>query len=307
MRKIFLLLLLQLLLTSLLAQDKGSFTEIIYGRKDGVALTMLQFKPTAKTNGKAIVWVVAGAWNSSYYQATTAGALADVKNLYTDRGFTVFEVIVGSQQRFAIPEQVRDVKRAIRYIRFNGKDLGIDPDHIGITGYSAGGHLSLTIATADEKIDKTAEDPVDRVSSRVQAVAVLFPPTDFLNWDGNGFNLINVITLQRQSKVSGAFDFREWNDSTRSYDPITDTAARNKIGKEISPAYAVSADDPPVFIMHGDADNVVPLYQSQSIIARFKQAGVINNFIVKKGGKHNPEDMQPELKQFPDWFEKYLK
>jgi len=307
MKKLFVLSLLQLMVTGLSAQSGPSFTEIIYGRKDGVALTMLQFKPAANSIGKAIVWVIAGAWNSSYYQATTSNALADVKSLYTDNGFTVFEVIVGSQQRFAIPEQVEDVKRAVRYIRYNASSLGIDPNHIGITGYSAGGHLSLTVATADEKINTSAADPIDRVSSRVQAACVLFPPTDFLNWDGKGFNLINVVQLQRQSKVSGAFDFRRWSDSTRSYDAISDTAARNKIGKEISPVYSVSADDPPVFIMHGDADNTVPLYQSESIIARFQQAGVTNNFIIKKGGHHAPEDMMPELKQFPDWFRKYLK
>src|SRR5947207_13674393 len=116
MKKIVLSAFLFFCLAGLQAQSNISFEELIYGRKDGVALTMLQFKPSVKSNGKAIVWVVAGAWNSSYFQATTPGALADVKSLYTDNGFTVFEVIVGSQQRFAIPEQVQDVKRAVRYI-----------------------------------------------------------------------------------------------------------------------------------------------------------------------------------------------
>ncbi|HJS53211.1 MAG TPA: alpha/beta hydrolase [Chitinophagaceae bacterium] len=305
MKNLSLLILCLIQLINLRAQSDLPFEEIIYGRKDGVALTMLQLKPTAKSNGKAVIKVIAGAWNSSYYQAT--GAIEDSKTLYTDKGFTVFEVIVGSQQRFAIDEQIEDVKRAVRYIRYNAKTLAVDPDHIGITGYSAGGHLSLAIATADERIDKTSEDPIDKVSSRVQAVAVLFPPVNFLDWDGNGFNLINVRDLHRQSKVFGAFDFRKWNDSTRTYDPVSDTAARNKIGKDISPFYSVSPDDPPVFIIHGDADNVVPLLQSESIIAKFKTAGVTNNFIIKKGIKHSVEDMYPEVKQFADWFDKYLK
>ncbi|MBK9569212.1 MAG: alpha/beta hydrolase fold domain-containing protein [Chitinophagaceae bacterium] len=64
----------------------------------------------------------------------------------------------------------------MRYIRYNAGKFGIDPDHIGITGGSAGGHLSLAVATADDKMNPTAPDPVDRVSSRVQAIAVLFPP-----------------------------------------------------------------------------------------------------------------------------------
>ena len=307
MRKGLFVLSLLLFDIALEAQGNLLFEELIYGRKDGVALTMLQLKPAAKSNGKAIIKVIAGSWNSSYYQATRPATLEDSKNLYTDNGYTVFEVIVGSQQRFAIPEQIEDVKRAVRYVRYHAKSLQVDPDHIGITGYSAGGHLSLAVATADEKIDKDSDDPVDQVSSRVQATAVLFPPVDFLNWNGQGLNLINVRDLQRQSRVFGAFDFRIWNDSTRTYDPISDTSARNKIGKEISPYYSVSRDDPPVFIIHGDADNVVPLYQSESIIARYKQAGVPNNLIIKKGMKHDILEMQPELKQFTDWFNKYLK
>ena len=88
-------------------------------------------------------------------------------------------VVLGSQPRYAIPDQVDDLKRAVRYIRYNAKQLGIDPDHIGIEGGSAGGHLSLIIATADDKINENASDPVDRVSSRVQAAAVLFPQLIF--------------------------------------------------------------------------------------------------------------------------------
>ena len=305
MRKIFLSVLLLLLFANLRAQNTPA-EEIIYGRKDGVALTMLELKPGAKSNGKAIIRVMAGSWFSSYAMASAPETIEGSKMMYGDRGFTVFEVIIGSQPRFSIPDQVSDVKRAVRYIRYNAKTLGIDPDHIGIEGYSAGGHLSLVVATADEKIDTASKDPVDHVSSRVQAVAVLFPPTDFLNWPPFG-NVVNAKDLLLQAGVSGALDFRKWNNVTRTYDPISDTAARNKIGKEISPIYAVSPDDPPVFIMHGDADATVPLQQSETIIARFKAAGVPNNFIIKKGVKHDFRGMQPEIKQFADWFEKYLK
>src|SRR5262245_31531238 len=106
MRKVLFVLSSLLVGITLEAQDNSSFDEMIYGRKDGVALTMLQLKPTAKSNGKAIIKVIAGSWNSSYYQATRPATLEDSKNLYTDKGYTVFEVIVGSQQRFAIPEQI---------------------------------------------------------------------------------------------------------------------------------------------------------------------------------------------------------
>jgi acetyl esterase/lipase len=277
--------------------------EFIYGRKDGMGLTMIWVKPKVKSNGMAIISVRSGNWVSGYNGIEISSYGIDQ---YLSKGFSVFAVFHGSQPRYAIPDEVEDLKRAVRYIRYNAAKFGIDPGHIGITGGSSGGNLSLLVATADEKINTTANDPVDRISSRVQAVAVLFPPTDMLNWGSLG-NIISAIQLQKINKVSGAFNFKVWNQAYSTYDEITDTIARNKIGKEISPVYAVSPDDPPVFILHGDADATVPLQQSQSIIARFNEAGVPNNFVIKKGGKHNPDDMNPEWQQFVDWFEKYLK
>jgi acetyl esterase/lipase len=287
--------------------------EFIYGRKDGTALTLICIKPRligssgqakVKSNGKAIIYVISGSWFSSYNGIEMPTIAAEQ---YLAKGYTVFAVMHGSQPRYAIPDAVNDLKRAVRYIRYNAGKFGIDPDHIGITGTSAGGHLSLTVATADDKINATAADPVDRVSSRVQAIAILFPPTDLLNWGGPGFNFVNAKELLKPSKTSGAVDFRVWNDKFALYEEVTDTAARNKIGKEVSPIYSVSSDDPPVFIIHGDADPTVPLQQSQAIIARFTEAGVANRFIIKKGGKHNGDDMKPEWQEFVDWFDKYLK
>ncbi len=278
--------------------------ELIYGRKDGVALTMLHLKPKSKSNGKTVIWVMAGSWYSSYQQAERS---VRPSSMYLDKGFTVFLVILGSQPRYAIPDEIEDVKRAVRYIRYNAANLKVEPNKIGIYGGSAGGHLSLAVAMADEKIDSVAQDPVNRMSSRVQAAAVLYPPTDCLNWGFTGGNMVNMGDLLKGSGVYGAFDFRVWNNKTRTYDHITDTSARNKIGRECSPIYSISSDDPPVFIIHGDADKTVPLQQSKSFVDKLNEAGVVNKLIIKKGGDHNPMDMMPELNQFVDWFDKYLK
>ncbi|MBK9464509.1 MAG: prolyl oligopeptidase family serine peptidase [Chitinophagaceae bacterium] len=148
---------------------------------------------------------------------------------------------------------------------------------------------------------------INRVSSRVQAAAVLYPPTDCLNWGGPGFNFINNKSLQVANSIYGALDFTKWNQLTSTYDHITDSSARMKIAREMSPIYYVSPDDPPIFIIHGDADKVVPLQQSETFVSRLKQEGVQNKFIIKKGGVHNPGTMMPEFLDFPDWFDKNLK
>jgi len=70
----------------------------------------------------------------------------------------------------------------VRFIRHNAAQYGVKPDCLGITGGSAGGHLSLTMGTQGTKGDASAKDPIDRESSEIQCVACFFPPTDFLNY-----------------------------------------------------------------------------------------------------------------------------
>src|SRR6266849_5073418 len=143
--------------------------DVIYGRKFGTALTLDVFTPKKNANGAAVIWVVSGGWFSDH------GAInPKFFDELLKRGYTVFAVVHGSQPRFTIPEAVADMNRAVRFIRYHAKDYKIDPDRIGITGGSAGGHLSLMQGMAGDTGDPKAKDPIDRVSSRVQAVACFF-------------------------------------------------------------------------------------------------------------------------------------
>ena len=162
--------------------------DVIYGRKFGTALTMDVFTPRKNAKGIGVIVVISGGFVSSHDNISPVF----IKPL-TDRGYTVFAVVHGSQPRFTIPEIVQDMNRAVRFIRFHASDYGIDPDHIGISGASAGGHLSLMLGTAGDAGDPNAKDPVDPVSSRVQAVACFFPPTDFLNYGKAGDEKIHAM------------------------------------------------------------------------------------------------------------------
>ena len=288
------------------AQDSLIFskTEIIYGRKDGMALTMMMLKPLQKANGKAIISVLNGNWISSQ---RFMDAFLTRSNLYLENGYTLFGVMVGSQPRYTIPDEILDLKRAVRFIRYNAKGYGIDADKIGITGSSSGGHLTLMIATADDIVDPKSTDPVDKVSARVQAAAVFYPPTDFINYGGvNTSGKINQAGLVL-ARVAAAFDFKVWNDTTGTFVSITDTEKRLAIARASSPVNSVSPDDPPVIIIHGDKDVLVPKQQSESIIEKFKEAKVICRLIIKEGGGHGWRNREVEEKNFVDWFDKYLK
>jgi acetyl esterase/lipase len=283
------------------AADTPTFTrqeDVIYGRKDGTALTMDVLVPKEKANAEAVVWVISGGYFSSHDAIQPIFVSELLK-----RGYTVFAVVHGSQPRYTIPDAIADLNRSVRYIRYHAKDYKIDPQRIGITGGSAGGHLSLMIGTAGDQGDPKAHDPVQRTSSRVQAVACFFPPTDFLNYGKEGNVALGTGIL---SGFKAPFDFRELDPKTKSYVLITDPTRRLEIGRQISPLYHASKDDPPTLIIHGDADTLVPIQQSQKMVSRLKEAGVEAELRVKPGAGHGWLTLPLDMPTIADWFDKHL-
>lgn len=274
--------------------------DVIYGRKFGTALTMDIFTPKKDAKGIGVIMVVSGGFFSSRESIFPVF----VRPL-TDRGYTVFAVLHGSQPRYTVPEIIQDINRAVRFVRYHAKDYGIEPECIGITGASAGGHLSLMLGTAGDKGDPNANDPVDRVSSRVQAVACFFPPTDFLNYGKLGEAKIHA--TDHAPPYRAAFDYRELDKQSKLWVPITDPRRLEEIAREISPVSHVSSDDPPTLIIHGDQDRLVPLQQSELIVEKLKKAGVQANLVVKKGAGHGWLGLDKDETQLIDWFDKYLK
>jgi acetyl esterase/lipase len=272
--------------------------DIVYGRKFGTALTLDVFTPREKPNGTGLIFVVSGGWFSAHESINPTFFTEFLK-----RGYTVFAVVHGSQPKFTIPEVLSDMNRSVRFIRSRAAQFQIDPDRIGIFGASAGGHLSLMQGTAGDLGNAGAPDPIDRVSSRVQAVACFFPPTDFLNYGKEGENALGRGVL---AGFRAPFDFREFDNSTKSFVAITDEARLLAIGKVISPVYQVSAEDAPSLIIHGDADKLVPIQQAELIVSRFKDAGVPAELVVRPGQEHGWPKIGEDLVLFANWFDKHL-
>lgn len=301
------IVIVSILLNSLLAfsQDTPGYSqrEIIYGRRDGMALTMTVLTPK-KINGKAIVSLNSGGWVSAFSR----------QNDYLKRalpfvfsGYTVFLIMHSSAPRYAIPDAFEDVQRAIQFVRYNASTYHIDRDYIGITGTSSGGHLALLAATADDIADTSSKDPIEKVSSKVQAVAVFSPPTDFLNFGQAGFDPTSQKQLLQQMDLLGAFEYTKWDSLTRTYIAVQDEKEKFRIDSLISPAEIVTADDAPAYLMHGDKDETVPLQQSQLMAQKLKAAGVPVELVVKAGAGHGWIGMNDDEKEFIKWFDKYLK
>jgi acetyl esterase/lipase len=273
--------------------------DVIYGRKHGMALTLDVFTPKDKPNGLGVIFVISGGWFSSHDAISPAFIDPFIK-----RGYTVFAVVHGSQPRFTIPECIDDMNRSVRFIRHNASSFGIDPERIGIYGLSAGGHLSLMQGLSGDKGKIASLDAVSRSPSRVKAVAAFFPPTDFLNYSKPGEIAIGRGILQ---DFKAAFDFHHYDIMQKVYVADTDESKIQEIGRTISPVNHVSKDDPPVLILHGDADKLVPIQQAELIIQKLRAVGVPTKLVVRKGKGHGWENMAKDMEIVADWFDEHLK
>ncbi|MEI7652166.1 MAG: alpha/beta hydrolase [Verrucomicrobiota bacterium] len=265
-------------------QDIARTTDVIYTKHDGVALTMDVFTP-AKPNGAAIVKIVSGGWNSNHKGISDGG--------WTKYGYTTFVVVHGTQPRFHIDEIVGDLQRSVRFIRANAQKFGIDPNKIGVTGGSAGGHLSLMLATRVTPANAKAVDPVDRVSSEVNAVACYYPPVDFLNWAKDGDSKEGIGPLTTRAPAFG---------------PIVDTAeGRDRAGHELSPFYWINSKQPPVYIVQGDADPLVPYSQALRFLAKATEVGAKAEVLIRMGGGHGGwVEMADDNVRMSEWFDLQL-
>jgi len=286
------------------AADMAGITrtqDVIYGRKFGVALTMDVIKPKENANGLGLVYCVSGGWFSNHDEVE--GVIV-ASTFFLKRGYTIFAVVHGSQPKFTIPEVLSDMHRAVRFIRFNAKKYGIDPDRLGITGGSAGGHLSLMMGTAGDDGNPKAEDPIEKVSSKVQCVACFFPPTDFLNYGKPGQYALGDGILK---DYRAPFDFHTFDEMKNMFVRISDDKKIKEIGRSISPIYHATAKSAPTLIAHGDADQLVPIQQAEIFIDKLKSLGVTCKLLKKAGGDHGWEDIAVEMDQCAEWFDAHLK
>jgi acetyl esterase/lipase len=252
--------------------------DVIYGHKDGMALTLDVYKPKQAANGAGVLLMVSGGWYSPWTPPDPSNPFIQP---LLKAGFTVFAVRHGSSPRYVVPEIVEDVRRSVRFIRRNADRFGVDPDRLGVTGGSAGGHLSLMLGTAADNGDLKAKDPVLRDSDRVAAVVAYFPPTDL----------------------------RAWVEETSSY---RKNFPALRITKEqaaaASPLLHVSSDDPPTLLISGDKDELVPIDHSQNILKAFEEHGVEAELVTIEGAGHGFPGEQGERasQALVEWFNKHL-
>ncbi len=247
---------------------------VVYGMHSGLALLMDVYFPAASKE-RAVVFVPGSAWSRPLGydapQLKDAPIAQDFAKALTDAGYTVFALNHRATPRFQYPAPVEDVQRAVRFIRANAARFGIDPQAIGASGASSGGHLVSMVGTLDGEGDPADPDSINRLSSEVQAVVALFTPFD--------------LTKQFQHSVTGgipeALFLGAWIVPETS---PTELEYRRYV--VASPITHVTSDDPPFLLIHGDADTAVPIEHSIAMEAALRHAGVEVTFVRVPGGGH---------------------
>ncbi|ARV05829.1 hypothetical protein BTO04_03555 [Polaribacter sp. SA4-10] len=271
--------------------------DVVYGHEFGMAMTFDIYIPS-KPNGAGVILTNSGGWESPYdtfkiqdngtYRFATDEEMTKSKTYHilspkklVLNGYTVFEVRHGSRRKFEMSEIVSHVRRAVRFIKHNSSDYGVDKTRLGLWGGSASGHLSLLIGLSPEVPLFDAKLDWEKNHADVAAIAVFAAPSD-----------LGKMVLDDQ-KTWGKADFLKL--STEQY-------------QEFSPVNYASKNDPPTLIMHGDIDTTVPFIQGELMYSKLQEAGVRSNFIEFEKTNHSPtlKNASKGVDEALAWFDTYL-
>ena len=282
---------------------------VVFGMYSGAALLMDVYHPL-QSNGLGLIVIPGSGWYMP--QRYAAPALKDdpfaaaYGRRFAEAGYTAFVINHRASPRFRYPAAVEDAQRAVRFIRHNASGYGVDGGRLGAWGASSGGHLVALLGTLDGTGDPNDSDPVNRESAKVQAVVALFSPTD----------LPSLPKSMGTTAVDMFMGF--FYPDPRFFPPgfIRQDEPEIKAYRDASPTTHVTRDDAPFLLVHGDADVVVPLQQSEIMEQKLTSAGVAVRLIRVPGGRHGPyflffgkeESRRPDdLGEAQKWFEQYLK
>lgn len=169
------------------------------------------------------------------------------------------------------PQSLHDAKTAVRWLRKNADTLGIDPERIGVIGCSAGGNLASMLATTGPADGLEPDGPYGEFPTHVRCAVNFYGAVDLMNYHD----------MKMFAK-------------TREEAP--------ELYRKASPITYVDAKDAPILMLHGTADETVPLSQSETLAAALKSAGVEHQLLIVPGGPHTFYLESKELDLRPEVF-----
>lgn len=255
---------------------------ITYGKGGDVDLQLDLARPQEGPGPfPVIVCIHGGGW-----KAGTRQSLDATIRTFAARGYVAATVSYRFAPKDPFPAQIEDCKAAIRWLRANAKMYRIDPERIGVVGFSAGAHLAALLGVTDKKDGLEGSGGSPDQSSRVQAVVSFFGPMD----------LTRNRTPETDSIFLIPFLNAKFEENPEPY-------------RKASPIQYVTSDDPPFLFLHGTEDKLVSVEQSKIMDEKLRQAGVGSKVIIYDGEGHGwrGEKLLKSVTETAEFFDKQLK
>ena len=243
---------------------------VLYDTIDGQKLYLDVALPKAGGPHPCVVIFHGGAWRSGNRKDLSVGDKTkdgtygpSVIEDLAARGYVAVSASYRLAPKHKFPAQIQDARAAVRFLRANAKEYGIDRDKIAAAGFSAGGHLALLLGLA-EKVDGWDAGGNTDESSKVQCVVNFFGPSDLSLYAGSEA-LVDAYLV-----------------------PVFGKACKTDpdVFKKASPITYASKSAPPVLILHGTFDFIVPIIHSENLEKKLKDAGAPVEFITVRGEGH---------------------
>ena len=227
---------------------------------------------------RGIVFIPGSAWDGrergyTSYQLKNGNAYVnELRDVLVDSGFTVFVPNTRMSPEHRFPAPVDDIRRAVRYIRYNAASFGIEPTLIGAVGHSSGGYLAAMAGVLDDDPKlQSSSYPEEKQSSRVQAVVTIASPHD----------------LTISSALIWPFIVQYLGERAPMNDTFTEYE-REGIYAEASTVTHVSPDDAAFMLLHGNGDPNVPFRQIAVMSEAVKSAGLELEVVEIDSDSHVP-------------------
>jgi acetyl esterase/lipase len=260
--------------------------DVIYKRVNGRDLQLDIYSPKSITHSLPVVlWIFGNRWSRGSKNHPPPLDLMS-------QGYIVVSIDYRLSGEATFPAAIEDCKAAVRWIRANAAAYHFDPDHIGVWGHSAGGHLAALLGTSGGVAELEGTPDNSTFSSRVQAVCDMSGPSDIVQF------------------------YEAVSNSNEGMAPIAKSSIEQFLGGSVeqdrakaiaaSPTTYASKEDPPFLIIHGENDMTIPVSQSELLASKLKAAGVHVTLIVDENRGHGiggPAFAQ----EITSFFDKYLK
>ncbi len=256
---------------------------IEYAKPDGEPLQLNMARPKAPTGkSPAILCIHGGGFRAGKREGWDGRC-----KMLAERGYVAVTVTYRLAPKHQYPAAIHDVKAAVRWLRANAATYNIDPDRIGVTGDSAGGHLAQFLGVTGGVAEFEGSGGNPGVSSRVSCVVNFYGPSDFTKSYGKSVDAAEVLPL--------------WLGG--------DAAKEHKKHIQASPLYWVTPQAAPTLLLHGTKDPYVAVEQAEWMRDRLKAAEVEVELIAFEGAGHGFKgaDAERAQKAMLDFFDKNLR